>query len=593
MDESFGELREDRVGNVLVLVLDHPPLNRLTAGMRGALLARLSDPAGAGGIVICGAGPVFSGGPPALPGEGAAEARTGDGPDLAELCRALDACRVPVVVALSGPVTGPGAELALAAHARVADESASLGFGDVLVGLLPQAGSTQRLPRLVGAGEALKMLFTGRPVTAHAALAMGLVEQVATDALVSAVGMAEAMSAPSPVSQRRDGMADPAGWQRAVAAARAEAEQSPQPAFSALVQCVEAALIFPFEAGVALEATLRAELLTSPEAAALQAARLAERRAQALPPPVPGQPARAAMRLTFGGTAPGMAPLALMALAQGLEVVWAEPDRPRLAASLEWIAARQQAEVEAGRLPEATREADWARLSPTLDLGVLEGAEALILGQGIASPRTTGPVLVMGGTAGAFGLGLAPSGRIAELAVPEGAAPAVLAAAVALLRKLGLLAVLVQGMPVVGTRIAAAGDAALGWLLGAGVAETDLAPMLADHAAGATRRDRLMTQAERGSAARWLGAMANEGLRLVGEGIVRRPSDIDHLMVAGHGFARWKGGPMHQATERGLLVLRADLRRWQAEDPVWTQAPLLDELVSDGTGLEALNARRL
>jgi 3-hydroxyacyl-CoA dehydrogenase len=86
--------------------------------------------------------------------------------------------------------------------------------------------------------------------------------------------------------------------------------------------------------------------------------------------------------------------------------------------------------------------------------------------------------------------------------------------------------------------------------------------------------------------------MANEGLRLVGEGIVRRPSDIDHLMVAGHGFARWKGGPMHQASERGLLVLRADLRRWQAEDPVWTPAHLLDELVSDGKGLEALNARR-
>lgn len=588
MNGTRGELREDKVGDVLVLVLDHPPLNRLTPALRAALIARLTAPGDAVAIVLCGAGAVFSGGPP----EGLDEAAADAGPDLAMLCQSIEACRLPVVVALSGRVTGPGAELALAAHARVADEGASIGFGDVLVGLLPQAGTTQRLPRLVGAAESLKLLFSGRPIPAHAALAMGLVDQVSTDSLVAAVTMAGTMKGPRPVSDRRDGMGDPAGWQRAVAAARAEADQSPQPAFPAIVQCVEAALLFPFEAGVALEATLRGELMTSPEASALHSARRAERRAAALPQTVVALHPPRITRMAFGGTAPGMAPLALLALAQGMEVIWAEPDRPRLAAALEWIASRQQAEVEAGRLPEASREADWARLLPTLDMEALEGAEALVLAPGLAPPRSAGPVLVMGGQEGALGVTIAPSGRLAELSLPNGVAPAQVAAAVALLRRLGLPPLLVHGMPVVGARLAAAGDAALGWLLREGVAEADLAPMLADFAAGALRRNAAPSPAEREAAHRWLGAMANEGLRMVGDGVVRRPSDIDHLMVAGHGFARWKGGPMHQAADRGLMVLRADLRRWQAQDPVWSPATLLDELVSDGVSLEMLNTSR-
>lgn len=586
MQSGLGEVREDRVGDVLVLVLDHPPLNLLTAEMRRILMARLTQTADLGGIVICGAGPVFSGGPPAGLGDG-------DGaPDLATLCRAVEECPVPVVVALCGLVTGLGAELALAAHARVADEGASLGFGDVLVGLIPQAGSTQRLPRLVGAPEALRMLFQGRPVAAHAALAMGLMDQVATDALVAAVEMAAAMKAPRPVSSRRDGMADPFAWQRAMAAARAEAEVNPQPAFAAIVQCIDAAMIFPFEAGVTLEAALRAELLESPEAAALKACRLAERRAWAVPVVLPGPVLAPATRLSLGGTAPGMAQLALMALAQGMEVVWAEPDRPRLTTALEWIAGQQAAEVAAGRMAEATREADWARLSPTLDVSVLQGTESLVIAPGMVAPRQGRLVLVMGGEAGAFGLSVAPSGRLAELALPPAAPPVQVSSALDLLRRIGLFPLLVQGMPVAGARIAAAGDTALGLMLDAGVAEVELAPMLADHAAGAARATSAQTAAERRAAHRWLGAMANEGLRLIGEGIVRRPSDIDHLMVAGHGFARWKGGPMHQASARGLLVLRADLRRWQAEDPFWTPAPLLDSLVGDGTTLDALNARR-
>jgi 3-hydroxyacyl-CoA dehydrogenase len=81
---------------------------------------------------------------------------------------------------------------------------------------------------------------------------------------------------------------------------------------------------------------------------------------------------------------------------------------------------------------------------------------------------------------------------------------------------------------------------------------------------------------------RCLAAMANEGARLVGEGIALRPSDVDVVMLNGYGFPRHLGGPMRWADETGLLLLRDDLRRWAAEDAFWTPAPLWDRLIREG-----------
>ena len=93
-----------------------------------------------------------------------------------------------------------------------------------------------------------------------------------------------------------------------------------------------------------------------------------------------------------------------------------------------------------------------------------------------------------------------------------------------------------------------------------------------------------------GNASRVLGAMANAGLRLLGEELAARPSDIDVAMVLGHGLPRRIGGPMHWAHRRGLLVLREDLRRWAQDAPdLWTPAPLLDRLIEEGITLAMLN----
>jgi 3-hydroxyacyl-CoA dehydrogenase len=91
---------------------------------------------------------------------------------------------------------------------------------------------------------------------------------------------------------------------------------------------------------------------------------------------------------------------------------------------------------------------------------------------------------------------------------------------------------------------------------------------------------------------RCLSAAANEGARVIGEGLVARPGDVDAAMIAGYDFPRWEAGPMAWAGARGLLVLRADLRRFAGNAPVfWQVAPLIDDLIRDGRSLGDLDTR--
>jgi 3-hydroxyacyl-CoA dehydrogenase len=191
---------------------------------------------------------------------------------------------------------------------------------------------------------------------------------------------------------------------------------------------------------------------------------------------------------------------------------------------------------------------------------------------------------------------LAPQGTWCELSLPLGEQidSEARAAGLALvtLRRLGLQPVLVGGRPILGRGLVTAGRTALA-ILAKAVPRSEIARALEGfgvpidgsmpevmNPGRALGRDEIL--------ARWLGALANEGFRLLGQGIARRPSDIDLLLVQGHGFPRALGGPMHQAERRGLMALRADLRRWAADDPLWIPAAQLDRLIRDGQSLEAL-----
>ncbi|MFZ1513029.1 MAG: enoyl-CoA hydratase/isomerase family protein, partial [Tabrizicola sp.] len=148
-DGLMIELRD----RILVLTLANPPLNELSPDLRAGLLQAITerDP-GCRGIVLAAEGPNFAGHLPLAPDMAA--------PSLAELCRAVADCPVPVVVVLKGLVIGPGAELALAARARLGGPGLKLAFAEVTLGLCPGGGTTQRLPRLIGAASALRLLVS-------------------------------------------------------------------------------------------------------------------------------------------------------------------------------------------------------------------------------------------------------------------------------------------------------------------------------------------------------------------------------------------------------------------------------------------------
>lgn len=605
-----GTVNTERAGPgdaVLVVTFDNPPGNALTPGMRRAIVQALAEAAEPGlrGVVIAGAGRNFSAATSVDAGEAPAEAGA---PTLVALCQALDALPIPVVAALSGAAVGPGAELALAAHARVATETARLIFPEAGLGLPPQGGSTQRLPRIVGAAEALDILLSGRSVSAEEGLALGLIDQLVAgeDPLPAAVARAYAMAQPRPGSARAEGLEDVAGWQQAVAAARQEAARGILPAPARIIDCVDAALYLPFENGLALEEVAFDDLAATEESHGLIAAAQAERRAAILPPAVAKAAPKGISHLALIGTAPQMAPLALIALGRGLKVSWVDADKPRLAAGMRWVAERQEAEMRAGRLAPAQKDADWARLSGFADATVL--ARSGPAGPGLAIHAGAGPdlvvmtrllpavpQLVLGGAEGTLGLALAPSARISELALPEAADSEQVAASVQLLRRLNLPPVLVGKMPILGRRVAGAGRAALARMLALGVPKRRLEialdgfgaplPDLPDPEAPAPMRG----MGEFEVLHRWLAAQVNEAMRLLDARVARRPSDVDHILVQGYAFPRWRGGPMHQAGLRGLMVLRAEMHGWMEEDALWQPCALIDRMIGEGRRIAELD----
>jgi 3-hydroxyacyl-CoA dehydrogenase len=559
----------DRQDRTLILTLAHAPSNGLTPALRAAMLAELAAPfADCQYVVLAGTGVNFSSLLPMEPDTVQ--------PSLADLCRAISGASVPVVAAIQGLAMGPGAELALAAQARVGAPGCRIAFPEVALGLCPMAGSTRRLPQRIGAGAALQLLLTGRVVPDAEALALGLLDELATGPLLpAAIALAERLA-------RGEGPTRPpetaAQWQAAVAAAR-RANVGALPATRRIIDCVEAALLLPPESADMFEAVARADLEATPEAAALCAIAQAERRAARLPAAV----ARAApvplTTLGLVGEAPGLVSLARAALRERIPLRWLHPSRRAMMASL-------------GPFDPDPRE-----LQHVEDLADLSGLALQVH----ATAPTAGPLrthsdgtalLVLDGAEGEMGMSIAPSGRACEVSILAEESPQAIGTAVAGLRRLHLIPSLVGHRPGLGRAVLKAGDLALAALAASGVPLRQLAAALSAYGVRlpepqgtATPRD--MTEAE--ICNRWLGAMTTEGLRLLDQGVARRPSDIDHLLVAGFGFPRWKGGPMHQADRRGLLVLRHDLRLWAAENSVWTPAPLLDRLIQDGHRLSVLD----
>jgi 3-hydroxyacyl-CoA dehydrogenase len=590
MAEQEGQrIRIGRVGPVLEIALVTPSAGAWDAQLCAALsdALDLAETTECGAVLIFGEEGVFPAGVDA--------AGIGDGSRsqaLRALCRRIEELTCPVGVLLQGPAMGATAELALAAHLRLADETLELALPDVTFGLLPGAGATQRLPRLVGGVASLDLLLSGRIVGAAEAAAMGIIDRVLAQDAQAAARMAArelaALRAQGGSWRRSDtlrtGFRDVAAYRGALTAAREAQRGSRLLAPKRIVDCVEAALLLPFEQGVAFEAAAFEDLVSGPQSLGLRHAFRAERAARRIPASV-GSVAPP-QRLAIWGATEDAVGIARQALAAGMVVSLADPTKAGLVRALERIAAAQGAEVQAGKITAEARDADWARLVPLVGTDRLGESEVVITTRPdlvLAAPRT---VLALGVPApqGAVALALVQQADpLAEMALEGASTPARAAQAVALGRRLGWSVIPVGPGGPVAVVLATALAETVSFLEGRGVARSLIAQALSLAGIAGEGREGVAKPAEEAIARRCFAALANAGARLIDAGTARDGDTVDAIAIAAGIVARWTGGPMHQADQRGLMVMRRDLRLWSLEAPaLFDPAPLFDRLITEG-----------
>ncbi|MBT5864072.1 MAG: 3-hydroxyacyl-CoA dehydrogenase, partial [Ilumatobacter sp.] len=285
-------VRLERDGDVALVIVNNPPVNALSWHVRQGLFDGMTQAveSGAKSIVVICDGRTFIAGADISEFGGNVPKAAG----LQEVQAAMEDAPVPVIAAIHGTALGGGLEVALCAHYRVSVASAKFGLPEVNLGLLPGAGGTQRLPRLVGVPKALEMMTTGRHVSSAEAQAGGLVDEVIAGngldelraAAVAFANKAVAENLPLVrVRDRDDKVAEAKGNDQLFADFRKSIARKTRgflaPEYN--IQCIEAAANLPFDEGLKVEGKLFMELMTGPQSGAQRYYFFAERAANKIP----------------------------------------------------------------------------------------------------------------------------------------------------------------------------------------------------------------------------------------------------------------------------------------------------------------------
>ncbi len=364
-----------RHDDVLEILLDAPPVNALDAATRQGVLHALkeaqADP-DVKAIVMHGAGKHFSAG-----ADIAEFGKAISGPGLPEVVNAVEACKKPVIAALHGTCFGGGLEIALACHYRIATSGARLCLPEVKLGLLPGAGGTQRLPRLVGVRNALKMIVLGDPVSAAEALHSGLVDNLTVESTLvqDAVAYARRVTDVRLTGQRGVD-AEPGIFEEFAAenARRIKGLHAP----AACIEAIKAAVELPLLRGLEVERRLFFELMQGEQSRALRHVFFAERAAAK----VPGLPASTQLcpiskvGVIGAGTMGGG--IAMNFLSVGIPVVLVETAQPALDRGVDVMRRNYEASAAKGRILSEQVLGAMTLLTPTLDFGALAACDLVI-----------------------------------------------------------------------------------------------------------------------------------------------------------------------------------------------------------------------
>jgi 3-hydroxyacyl-CoA dehydrogenase len=356
-------------GRIGVIWVDNPPVNALSQALRRGMLDALTKAqaapeiqalvlAGKGRTFIAGADITEFGKPPMEP-------------SLLEVIARYEASEKPVVAALHGTTLGGGLEVALGCNYRIASPDAKCGLPEVKLGILPGAGGTQRLPRLVGVPKALEMIVGGEPIGAAEARTLGLVDQVAEgDLVTAAVAFAEQVIGRKPLPRVRElaghieqAKRDASIFEKARKDATARARGGKAPL--RCVDAVQAAVDLSFEEGMKREMVLFKEAVESTESKALRHIFFAERTAAKIPDvdaSTPTLPVRKIAVLGAGTMGGGIA----MAFANaGIAAILVDREQALVDKGLEIIKKNYAATVSKGKLAQSEMDARMARVSGT------------------------------------------------------------------------------------------------------------------------------------------------------------------------------------------------------------------------------------
>jgi len=378
-----GIVTFDELGGVGLVSIDNPPVNAISHSVRRALvdvIARAEENPRIKTLLITSDAGLFSAGADITefdrpPGE----------PRFEQVQTMMESSPIAVVAAIPGLALGGGLELAMACHYRLAHKNAKLGMPEITLGIIPGAGGTQRLPRLIGARAALNMILSGTPISALEAKVNGLLDEVAEgDLRAAALSFCERLVreglGPRPTCNRtvRDGLEESEIASVLLRHARALKGRTTQ---LLVIEAIEASRL-PFPQGIAIEAALARKSLLSRESLALRHVFFAERESGKPSPasPVDAQRAQppAIGRVAVIGAGTMGSGIAIAFADAGLEVLLHDNDPASLVRSREFVNSTYASSVSRGRVIRSVADERMRRIRSAPTLGEVADADLVI-----------------------------------------------------------------------------------------------------------------------------------------------------------------------------------------------------------------------
>jgi 3-hydroxyacyl-CoA dehydrogenase len=372
-NELKGKVNYSVNKNIAILEVDNPPVNPLSSGVRAGLseyIAKANKDESIEGIILTGAGRSF------IAGADISEfGQKPDGPDLHTALKEIEFSKKPVLAAINGTALGGGLETALVCNYRMGTNKAIVGLPEVNLGLLPGAGGTQRLPRLIGPSQALKMMIAGTPMSAKKALQQGVIDAISENSLIDdAIAFLQEkirldLNEHPKVRDKNEKVLEARGDNNVLSEAKALAAKTRRGQFAPgqIIACVEAAINEDdFDIGMKKESEYFLECLINPQREAMIHIFFGERAASKIsdiPKETPLLPINSAGIVGSGTMGGG---IAMNFANAGIPVLVLDQDEKNLKRGMGVIEKNYQMMVDRGRMTQEQKDAVLSLITPTL-----------------------------------------------------------------------------------------------------------------------------------------------------------------------------------------------------------------------------------